>query len=88
LFTDGAVEIANAQDEELGEAGLRALLEKTRFGAEVNSLEALERRLLAYSNSIRLPDDLTLLSIHRPAASSAGSPASRPVTSPSRPAPG
>jgi len=72
LFTDGAVEIANAEDKEWGEVGLRALLEKTPFGAEVNSLEALERRLLAYSNRIRLPDDLTLLSVHWPAAPDTG----------------
>ena len=65
LFTDGAIEIANAQDEELGEAGLRALLEERRPGVEGNSLEQLERRLLGYSDRIRLPDDLTLLSIHR-----------------------
>ncbi len=65
LFTDGAIEIADARDEELGEAGLRALLEQTRFGAAETSLEQLERRLLAFSNRIRLPDDLTLLSVHR-----------------------
>lgn len=67
LFTDGALEISSAQGEELGEAGFRALLAGTRFGSEAISLEKLERQLLTYTDRIRLPDDLTLLSLHRPA---------------------
>jgi phosphoserine phosphatase RsbU/P len=77
LFTDGAIEIEDARGEELGEAGLRSLLAKSRFGPEGTSLEPLERKLLAYTRRIRLPDDLTLLSLHRPAAPFGDTPARR-----------
>jgi PAS domain S-box-containing protein len=65
LFTDGAVEITNARDEELGEEGLRRLLQQNGFGAGAPDLEQVERQLLAFSHQVRLPDDLTLLSLHR-----------------------
>ena len=63
LFTDGAVEILNAAEEPLDDAGLVRLLEAS--GRPRPDLRRLERQLLEFSNQIRLPDDLTLLSLHR-----------------------
>jgi len=63
LFTDGAIELENKQGEELGEAGLIRLLEwspNTRL-----DLRRIEQSLLEFTNLIRLPDDLTLLSVRR-----------------------
>jgi phosphoserine phosphatase RsbU/P len=62
LFTDGAIEITNAQDQELGESGFLRLLQKV--GTAKLDLGSVEQRLLEFSNRIRLPDDLTLLQIH------------------------
>lgn len=66
LFTDGATEIVNSEGTELGEDGLRRMLDPERFAVGQGALEWLEERLLEYSQRIRLPDDLTLLSLHRP----------------------
>jgi PAS domain S-box-containing protein len=63
LFTDGAIEIIDKQGEELGEAGLIRLLE--RFASVPLDLTRIEENLLEFSNLIRLPDDLTLLTVHR-----------------------
>ena len=66
LYTDGAIEIINAQDVELGEAGLIDLLsQQFVLSDSVPKLAALEEKLLTYSAGIRLPDDLTLLAITR-----------------------
>jgi PAS domain S-box-containing protein len=63
LFTDGAIELVDKQGEELGEAGLARLLEGFR---DVQlDLPRIQKSLLEFSNLIRLPDDLTLLSVHR-----------------------
>lgn len=61
LFTDGAVEINNASGVELGEAGLLSLVQE--LPATGMDLAQLKRKLLQYSNALRLPDDLTLLSV-------------------------
>jgi phosphoserine phosphatase RsbU/P len=61
LFTDGAIEISDAYGRELGESGLlRLVLEGEKPNLD---LARIEKRLLEFSNQIRLPDDLTLLSI-------------------------
>lgn len=60
LFTDGAVEILDKQGIELGERGLMCLLRE--FANGDLDLAVVEKRLLEFSNLIRLPDDLTLLS--------------------------
>lgn len=66
LYTDGASEIANANEVELGESGLIDLLAgKDVFCDGVPRLDILEEKLLTYSSGIRLADDLTLLSITR-----------------------
>jgi len=67
LYTDGAVEAANARDEELGVAGLSELI-GDQFRASPDRqlpLAKIEEQLLLYSNAIRLPDDLTLLKLQR-----------------------
>lgn len=63
LFTDGAVELFDKQGEELGEVGLIRLLDGC--GGSPLDLPRIEKTLLEFSNLIRLPDDLTLLSVHR-----------------------
>jgi len=63
LYTDGAAEIADAEDQELGEDGLRALLERENFGAVPVPLTQIEQRLLEHSSRIRLSDDLTLVRV-------------------------
>jgi PAS domain S-box-containing protein len=62
MYTDGAIEVMNAQGEELGEDGLVRLL--TTHGPL--SVAELEEKILSYSADIHLPDDLTLLCISRP----------------------
>lgn len=61
LYTDGAIEIADAGGRELGEEGLRGML----HDQPALPVPALEEKILAYSASIHLPDDLTLLCISR-----------------------
>ncbi len=63
LFSDGAVEISNAEDEMLGLDGLIEILKKQGYPATDIQMETLEEDLLKYSNCIRLADDLTLLEI-------------------------
>jgi phosphoserine phosphatase RsbU/P len=63
LFTDGAVELLNKQEEELGEAGLMRLLADS-VGSPLD-LPRIEKSLLEFSSLIHLPDDLTLLSVQR-----------------------
>jgi PAS domain S-box-containing protein len=66
LYTDGAIEIINSQDAELGESGLIALLSGQDVLCNgIPRLDVLEEKMLTYSDGIRLPDDLTLLSITR-----------------------
>jgi PAS domain S-box-containing protein len=66
LYTDGAIEIVNAQDVELGESGLIDLLtRKDVLKDGVPRLDVLEEKLLTFSASIRLSDDLTLIAITR-----------------------
>ena len=61
-FTDGAVEIAGLTGVELGDAGLMHILRGLGVGPHDVSLDVIEEALLTYSNAVRLPDDLTLLS--------------------------
>lgn len=66
LYTDGAIEIANAQGVELGESGLAGLLTRDEILTHGGlRLDVLEETLLTYSAGIRLADDLTLLSVTR-----------------------
>jgi phosphoserine phosphatase RsbU/P len=63
FYTDGATELCNAEEKELGENGLLRIL--TECNNESDNLGEAERRLLQFTNRIRLPDDLTLLRIER-----------------------
>lgn len=63
LFTDGAVEVHNAQDEMLGTQGLVRILQEVGYPARGLQISAVEERLLTYSNSIRLTDDLTFIEV-------------------------
>ena len=64
LFSDGALEIANAAGAMLGVNGLLDILRELRSPDSDIDMTLLERELLRYSNSIRLEDDLTLIEIH------------------------
>ncbi|HEY6837377.1 MAG TPA: SpoIIE family protein phosphatase [Geobacteraceae bacterium] len=61
MFTDGAIEIQNADGQMLGAQGLIDIL--TSFGHPAKNIEteSLQQALLNFSNKIRLDDDLTLL---------------------------
>lgn len=65
LFTDGAVEIDDAGGSELGLDGLCEILQNRDFSEPQAALEQVEGELLAYSHHVRLPDDMTLLCLHR-----------------------
>lgn len=62
-FTDGALEVRDADDSELGLAGFMGLLKKIGYPEDKVGMEKIEEELLRYSNGIRLGDDLTMLSI-------------------------
>lgn len=70
LYTDGAVEINNADGLELGVDGLMKLVGAGGLNGGGRFLARLDEALLNFSNSIRLPDDLTLVCVQRPAAQS------------------
>ena len=61
IFSDGAVEIENADGKMLGAHGLIEILKSRDYPQSPLCMEALEEVLLKYSNSIRLKDDLTII---------------------------
>jgi len=61
MCTDGAFEVHNAAQEELGMEGLLGILETLDYPRRELRLERLEEELLKYSNAIRLQDDLTIV---------------------------
>ena len=63
LFSDGAVEIENAEGKMLGSEGLIEILKSRDYPQSPLQMEALEEALLKYSNSIRLEDDLTIIEV-------------------------
>jgi serine phosphatase RsbU (regulator of sigma subunit) len=63
LFSDGVVEVKNANGNNLGTDGLIKILKKQEYPQVDIQMEALEEELLKYSNAIRLEDDLTLIEI-------------------------
>lgn len=67
LYTDGATEIFDQADHELGRNGLRELIRAqtgARSGAEFH-VDKLEEQLLRFTAQIHLPDDLTLVKLRR-----------------------
>jgi serine phosphatase RsbU (regulator of sigma subunit) len=67
FFSDGAVEVPDAGEQELGIDGLRDLVLEQRAADPAGSLRlsVLEEQILRFSNQIHLPDDLTLLLLRR-----------------------
>ncbi len=61
LFSDGAVEVANAREEMLGIPGLVRILQAAVYPARGLQMNAIEKELLLFSNHIRLSDDLTFI---------------------------
>ena len=67
LFTDGAVELFDAAERELGIEGLKRLV-REQAGGQAGAgfqVDKLEEQLLRFSNQIHLPDDLTLIKLRR-----------------------
>jgi sigma-B regulation protein RsbU (phosphoserine phosphatase) len=64
LFSDGALEISNAEGQMLELDGLIKILKQQGYPARDIEMESLEEELLKYSNAIRLGDDLTLIEVH------------------------
>ncbi len=64
LYTDGAIEVRNPAEEELGEDGLRDVLMRDVGGrVDASALTRIEEALLAYSGRLAFEDDLTLVGI-------------------------
>ena len=61
LFSDGAVEIHNADGAMLGVEGLVQILKNSGYPKSGININAVEEQLLRFSNAIRLEDDLTFL---------------------------
>ena len=60
LYTDGAIEVRNAEEQELGKDGLENKLRES-MGENGQVLDRLEEALVRFNNDIRLEDDLTLV---------------------------
>jgi phosphoserine phosphatase RsbU/P len=67
MFTDGATEIFDAAENQLGQEGLIQLVRRQIAGAHDGrlNLETLAENLLKFSDQIHLADDLTLLKLRR-----------------------
>ena len=61
FFSDGVVEIHDAQKMLLGTQGLVRILQGADYPASDLRISAIEEQLLRYSSDIRLPDDITVL---------------------------
>jgi serine phosphatase RsbU (regulator of sigma subunit) len=61
LFSDGATEIQNAQNEWLGVEGFTQILKSLDYPKVSLSMQTLEEKLLMFSNDIRLKDDVTVI---------------------------
>ena len=63
LFSDGATEIQNAQNEWLGVEGFTQILKSLDYPKVPLSMNTLEEKLLIFSNDIRLQDDITVIEV-------------------------
>jgi serine phosphatase RsbU (regulator of sigma subunit) len=63
LFSDGAVEVHNADGEMLDVDGLIGILKEQNYPTTDIQMSALEEALLKYSDGIRIDDDLTFIEI-------------------------
>lgn len=82
LYSDGAVEVTDADGAELGAEGLARLLGGQQHADGRMRLCRLEEQLLEYSNRLRLADDLTLVRLARPARGGATPPSPPPASVP------
>jgi PAS domain S-box-containing protein len=65
FFTDGAFEISDSEGNEMGIDGLQTMVRELMSGDGSFRIDALEERLLLFSNELQFPDDLTLLKLRR-----------------------
>lgn len=63
VFSDGAVEVCDAQGRILGAEGLAGVLRDFGYPAREFQIGLVEERLLQYSNDLRLTDDLTFIEV-------------------------
>lgn len=63
FFSDGAVEVHNAEGKLLETSGLVRILQEVGYPACGFPISTVEERLLLYSNNIRLTDDLTFIEV-------------------------
>ncbi len=63
MFTDGAIEILNADGHMLKSEGLIDLLKSLDYPRSQIEISRLQKALLCFSNGIRLDDDLTILEV-------------------------
>ena len=63
LCTDGAMEVTDSRGRMLGSDGLAQLVDTHGFPDSEQKMQQLVERILLFSNDIRLPDDLTMLSV-------------------------
>jgi len=61
LFSDGATEIQNAENEWLGISRFTQILKALDYPKKPLCMEILEEELLKFSNDIRLQDDITII---------------------------
>lgn len=61
LHTDAAVEVCDADGNELGEEGFLSIIGDELRSGEGLATDRIENRLLRYAGTLRLPDDLTLV---------------------------
>jgi phosphoserine phosphatase RsbU/P len=66
FFSDGAVEVHDAQEALLGVQGMIRILRGVGYPASGLPISAVEEQLLRYSNDIRLPDDITFIEVRFP----------------------
>jgi phosphoserine phosphatase RsbU/P len=70
MFTDGAIDLVDGTNHEMGTSGLKDLLRRLdREGANSFRLAEVGEEFLRFTDQIHLPDDLTLLKIFRPGTS-------------------
>ncbi|MHC4982927.1 MAG: PP2C family protein-serine/threonine phosphatase [Planctomycetota bacterium] len=63
LYTDGAIEVGNADGRQLGTDGLITVLKKLGYPGSGIGFELIEKAILEYSDRIRFDDDLTFLEV-------------------------
>jgi serine phosphatase RsbU (regulator of sigma subunit) len=72
LFSDGAIEIQNAENEWLGNEGFTQILKSLDYPRKNLSMDSLEEELLKFSNDIRLQDDITIIEVRFTGQSASG----------------